>query len=134
MPIVTVEFWQETVDGLLEFIDQVGQEATIQNVELRAPKAGKTQSIRIFSTFLVVDKMAFDTETGSTIFDGVGVERNYEVTAYMEWTSGVTSQQMILFQNRRYKIITVEDVGLINGILSLKLSLFGDDDKEASQS
>ncbi len=133
MPTVTVSLWQSAVDGILKFVDQTGQEAVIQNVSLRAPKAGSTKSRRVFETFANIEKMAFDTEVGSTIFDGVGTERNFEVTAYMEYIDGVTSEQMILFQDRRYKIITVEDIGLIHGILSLTLSLFGDDDKEASK-
>jgi len=133
MPTVTVSLWQSAVDGILDFVDQTGQEAKIQNVTLKAPKAGSTKSRRIFETFETIEKMAFDTEVGSTIFDGIGTERNFEVTAYMAYIDGITSEQMILFQNRRYEIITVEDIGLIHGVLVLTLSLLGDDDKEASK-
>ncbi len=134
MATTTVSLWQSAVDGILGFIDQTGQEAVIQNVDLRAPKAGSTESRRIFETFATVSKMAFDTESGSTTFDGVGVERVFETTAYMDYIEGVTSEQMILFQGRRYKILNVEDIGLIHGILSLQLALFGDEDKNASKS
>lgn len=134
MPTVTVSLWQDAVDGILGFVDQIGQEAVIQNVDLRAPKAGSTKSRRIFETFATVSKMAFDTEIGSTTFDGVGTERIFETTAYMAYIEGVTSEQMILFQNRRYKIINVEDIGLIHGVLALQLALFGDEDKNASKS
>ncbi len=134
MPTVTVSLWQSAVDGILGFVDQTGQEAVIQNVDLRAPKAGSTKSRRIFETFATVSKMAFDTESGSTTFDGVGTERVFETTAYMAYIEGVTSEQMILFQERRYKILNVEDIGLIHGVLSLQLALFGEEDKDESKS
>ncbi|MCH9735865.1 MAG: hypothetical protein K0U78_15155 [Actinomycetia bacterium] len=133
MPITTVSLWQDAVDGILSFVDQVGQEAVVQNVTLRAPKAGSTESRRTFETFVRVEKMAFDTESGSTTFDGVGVERIFEVTAFMAYVPGINSEQMILFQGKRYKILNVEDIGLINGVLSLQLALSGDEDKKASK-
>lgn len=133
MARVTVSIWQSAVDGIVKFINQAGQEATIQNVDLRAPKAGSTKSRRIFETFAVVSKMAFDTEIGSTTFDGVGVERVFETTAYLDFIDGVTSEQMILFQGKRYNILNVEDIGLIHGVLALQLSLFGDENEEASK-
>lgn len=133
MGTVTVSLWQSTVDGLLKFVNQTGQEAVIQNVDLRAPKAGSTKSRRVFETFATVPKMAFDTESGSTTFDGVGTERVFETTAYMEYQDGITSEQTVLFQEKRYKIINVEDIGLIKGILSLQLSLLGSEDKNASK-
>ena len=42
MPTVTVSLWQSAVDGILKFVKQTGQQAVIQNVSLRAPKAGST--------------------------------------------------------------------------------------------
>lgn len=134
MAKTTVKLWQSAVDGILKFIGQTGQKAVIQNVDIRPPKAGGTSSRRVFETFAVIQKMAFDTEIGSTTFDGVGVERVFETTAYMDYIEGVTAEQMILFQSKRYKIINVEDIGLIHGVLSLQVALFGDEDKEASQS
>lgn len=131
---VTVSLWEGAVEGILEFIDLVGQEAIIKNIDLKAPKAGSTKSRRVFETFLDVPKMAFDTESGSTTFDGVGTERVFEVTAYMEYASGVSSEQFVFFQDKIYKIIDAEDIGLINGVLSLKLALHGNEEKEASKS
>lgn len=133
MPTVTVSLWQSAVDGILQFIDQIGQEAVIQDVELGSPKAGSTKSRRVFKTFATVTKMAFDTSSGSTTFDGVGVERVFETTAYMEYQDGITSEQVILFQGKRYNILNVEDIGLIHGVLSFRLSLLGDENKEASK-
>lgn len=134
MSVVSVPLWQGAVDGILDFINQVGQEAVIQNVDLRAPKAGSTKSRRVFETFATVPKMAFDTDSGSTTFDGVGTERVFETTAYMEYQDGITSEQIVLFNGKKYNILNVEDIGLIQGVLSLELSLLGDEDKKASLS
>lgn len=134
MGTVTVDVWQETVDGIIEFIEQVGQAATIQIVNTLAPAAGSVDPVRQFVTFKDVEKMAFDTKTGQTTFDEVNTERVFNVTAYMEYIPNVTAEMFILFQERRFKIISVEDIGKINGILALRLEETGSENKEASQS
>ena len=134
MATVTVDIWQDTVDGLVQFIELIGQEAIIQVVTTKSPSAGSVDVLRAFETFQVVEKMAMDTKTGQTTFDSVNSERVYNVTAYMEYIPNVTSEMFLLFQNRRFKIINVEDIGKINGVLSLRLEETGSDSKEASQS
>lgn len=132
MAIATVPLWQSAVNGIINFIEQTGQQALIQDVVLNAPKAGSTKSTRSFSTFVTVEKMAFSTKSGATTFDGVGTERVYELTGYMEYISGVNSEQVVLFDGDRFEIISVEDIGKIKGVLKLRLALLGDSSKEAS--
>jgi len=134
MGTVTVGVWQDAIDGLIEFIELVGQEATIQIVTTRAPSAGSVDPTRNFETFKLVEKMAFDTKTGQTTFDEVNNERVFNVTAYIEYIANVTSEMFVLFQERRFKIISVEDIGKINGIQALRLEETGSESKEASQS
>lgn len=134
MAVVTVQNWQAAVDGIVKFIDLVGQEAVIQTVSTVAPSAGSVDPTRSFVTFKTVEKMALDTKQGQTTFDSVNSERVFDLIGYMEFFPNVTSEMFLLFQGNRFKIVSVEDVGKINGVLILKLEEFGSESKAASQS
>lgn len=134
MATVTVSLWQNLVDGIVSFLEQVGQEAELQTRNLQPPAQNEVDSRIEFTTFAVVKRMAFDTEAGKTTFDGVDTERVFSDTAYMDYIPNVTSELFVLFQGKRFKIISVEDIGEINGILELKLSQLGDSTKATTDS
>ncbi len=134
MPVVTVSLWQSAVDGILTFIDLAGQQAELQTRELLPPLGGSVDQRIDFTTFAVIEKMAFDSKTGKTTFAGVGIERKLNDEAFFEWIPNVTTELFVLFQNNRYEILNVDDIGELNGILKLDLQLTGEEIKEASKS
>ena len=134
MPITTVALWQGAVDGLLGFIDQVGQKAVLQTRRILPPLAGSVDQRIIFDDFLIVEKMAFDSSSGVKTFDSIGIERNKDFDAFFEYTPNITTELTVLFQGNRYEILTVENIGAINGIIQLELQLMGSASKEASKS
>ena len=129
MATSTVVNWQSLVDGIVNFLEVVGQQAELQIRSLQSPKQNEVDSEIEFTTFKIIEKMAFDTEAGKTTFDGVDTEQIFSDTAYMEYIPNVTSELFVLFQGKRFKIISVEDVGEIHGILSLQLTQTGDSEK-----
>lgn len=133
MPTVTVSLWQSAVDGLLEFIDEVGQSAEIQTRTILPPTANSVDQRINFTTFAVIEKMAFTNLSGVSLFDSVGVERILNNEAYFAYISDVTSEMFVLFQGKRYDIVTITDIGEIHGILKLQLEMTGSDTKEASK-
>jgi hypothetical protein len=132
MATVTVPIWQNLVDGIVRFLEDVGQEAELQTRNLKAPEQNEVDSRIEFTTFAIIRKMAFDTEAGKTTFDGVDREQVFSDTAFIEYIPNVTAELFVLFQGKRFRIISVEDIGEIHGILSLKLTELGDATKAAT--
>ena len=133
MPTVTVSLWQSAVDGLLEFVDEVGQQAELQTRTILPPTANSVDQRITFTTFAAIAKMAFTNISGVSVFDSVGVERVLNNEAYFAYIPNVTSELFVLFQGKRYDVITVTDIGEINGILKLQLEMTGSSTKEASK-
>jgi len=133
MPVVTVPEWQELVDDMLLMIEELGQDAIFQTRELMPQESADIESDIEFSEYATI-KVAFDTDSGKTTFDNVSVERTYSHTGYMEYDENITSEMFVLFQNKRLKIISIEDIGAINGVLELRMSELGDESMQASKS
>lgn len=133
MPIATVSTWQGAVDGLLAFVDTVGQQAEIKTRRIAPPTANSFEQRLIFDSFLVVPKMAFVTANGKTAFDKVGTEVTIDSFGYMYFTPNITSEMYIFFQGSIYEIISVEDIGNINGIIKLTLKFNGSDTKKGAE-
>lgn len=133
-PIVTVSVWQSAVDGILQFVSQVGQFAEIQSKTILPPLANSMEQRVVFSTVLEIQKMAFVTQNGETTFDSVGVEQILDCVAYCEWTNSpqITAENYVLFSGNRYKILSVENIGKLNGIFKIMLKLSGAESKGGS--
>lgn len=133
MPTVTVSLWQSAVDDLLGFVDNVGQYAEIQSKTLLPPAANTLEQRLKFTTIHQIDKMAFVSKNGATTFDSVGVETVVDSFAYMAFIPNITSEMYVLFDDSRYRIVSVEDIGKINGIYKLTLQLSGFELKAAAK-
>lgn len=133
MAISNVEEWQDVIDDLVELIEEFGQDMILQERNLKAPNLGSVDFDLEFtkkSDFIG----AIDTkQSGKTIFDGSATEQVISQIIYMEYMDGVTSENWILYNNRRIDIIDVENIGELNGVLKLACAEKGTVDNEANK-
>lgn len=122
---VNVQIWQATIDSLNVMIDEYGQEAVLQTRTLTAPNQAGVDYKETFTTFAEIT-LAIDTlSSGVKVFDSTGVETVKTHDGYFEFVEGITSELWLLYKSNRYKIISVEDIGELNGILKLSLNFKG---------
>lgn len=132
MATSNVALWQTAIDGFVQLIELMGQSAELQNRDMKA-SGFDANFDEVFTKFSDVI-LAFDTdENGKTIFDSVSVEQSVTGEAYMEFEEGVTSELWVLYNNRRIKIVDVENIGELNGILKLTLQEKGDSSLESTK-
>ncbi len=133
MATSNVAIWQSAIDGLNKFIVEAGQDMEIQTRSLKEPNIG---SVDFGETFVLKAEIigAVDTKNkGRTIFDGSSVERVVSHTIYFEFIEGITAEDWVLYDNRRFDILDVEDIGELNGIIKLDCNERGTIDNEANK-
>lgn len=120
MAVSNVALWQSAVDGLNAFILEVGQPMELQTRSIKAPNFGSVDFSQDFQQ-KVPFIGAIDTgQIGKTTFDGTSIEQRITHIIYLEFIENVTAEDWVLYDNRRFDIINVEDVGELNGILKLE--------------
>jgi len=128
-----VSDWQDVIDGSIELIELWGQAAELQTRAIKNPTLNTTDFDETFTKVQDII-LAFDTDdNGKTTFDSVGIEQAKTHEGYFEYVSGVTSEYFILYNNRRFKIISIENIGELNGIYKVNLVELGSTSKEASK-
>ena len=132
MAISNVSIWQTAINGFVDLIEQFGQSAELQTRSINTSSIDSDFD-EVFVKFADVT-IAFDTDgNGKTIFDSVGVEDSITGEGYIEYSSGVTTELWLLYNSRRIKIISVENIGELNGILKLTLQEKGDSSLESTK-
>lgn len=133
MATSNVAIWQATIDALVELIELFGQPAKLQTRNTKPLRQGNIDSELQFIDFADVI-IAFDTNNrGKTTFDSTSTEQSITHELYLEYIDGVTSEMWILYLGRRIKIIDVENIGELNGILKLRCIERGIDQNKASE-
>lgn len=135
MATSNVSDWQDAIDSALELIEEWGQNAELQTRDIKNPTLN---SVDYDETFTKVSDViiAIDTENvGTKTFDGIGVadERQTSVSFYLEWINGITSENFILYSGRRFEIVSVDNIGELNGVAKLNVLERGLSSKEASK-
>lgn len=132
MATSNVSLWQSTIDALVILIEDFGQNITLQKRETLALKQGEVDANVTFTNIATI-LAAFDTNNrGKTTFDSTSTESSITHEIYMEYRADVDSETWILYLGRRIKIIDVENIGELNGILKLRCIERGSDQKKAS--
>lgn len=133
---VNVAIWQDVIDSLNVMIDELGQECELQTRRVTAPTLSKVDYREVFTKFATI-KLAIDSSSGTSqgnkTFDSVGVDTVKTHDGYFEFIENVTDELWLLYKSNRYKIVTVEDIGELNGIIKLELNFKGSDSKGASK-
>jgi SPP1 family predicted phage head-tail adaptor len=133
MAISNVAIWQATIDALVALIENFGQPATLQTRDSKPLRQGSIDSDIKFTDFKNVI-IAFDTNNrGKTTFDSTSTEQSITHELYMEYINGVTSEMWVLYLGRRIRIVDVENIGELNGILKLRCTERGIDQNKASE-
>ncbi len=107
---------------------------TLQTRNIRGAVGGGVDFTEEFTTKLDFIG-AIDTDNkGKAIFDGSGIEVEVTQIIYLEFpTVEVTVDDWVLYDNRRFDILAVENIGELNGILKLECNERGTANNLSSQ-
>ena len=92
-------------------LKKCGKTVTLQNRAISAPAGGSTDFGEIFTDEGLPVQAIISTQRGKVLFDGVSTDEKITHKISIEFVENVTAETWILFNDRRFDILDVENVG-----------------------